>query len=480
MNNALNLILATDSYKASHFLQYPPNAKFVSGYVESRGGIFKDSLFFGLQYVLKNVLSKPITMEDVQEAKDIFTAHGEPFNLEGWTRIVKDFGGYLPLEIQAVPEGTVMPVKNVLMQVKNTIPGFHWLTTYVEPMLMQLWYPITVATNSMECRKVIARYLEETGDPSGIGFKLHDFGLRGVSSMESAMIGGMAHLVNFMGTDTVPALVGVRRYYNADMAGFSIPAAEHSTITSWGKEREIDAYRNMIKQFAKPGSLVAVVSDSYDIYNAVDKIWGGILKQEVIDSGATLVIRPDSGDPKTVVLKVLSILGDKFGFETNSKDYHVLNNCVRVIQGDGVNRKAIGEILQAMKENQWSADNIAFGMGGGLLQHVNRDDMKFAMKASAISYNDDASDWVSFKKKPITDPGKTSKEGRLALVRTDPRCENVIYRTIQEKELMNKEENVLQTVWKNGELFVDDSLDDIRQQVWNKEGNWDRKIPYFN
>ena len=451
-----NLILNTDSYKASHYLQYPPNAQFVSGYVESRGGIFKDSLFFGLQYVLKNQLSKPITMEDVEEAKDIFTNHGEPFNEIGWTRIVEEFGGYLPLEIQAVPEGTVMPVKNVLMQVKNTVPGFHWLTTYVEPMLMQLWYPITVATNSMECRKVISKYLEQTGDPFGIGFKLHDFGLRGVSSMESAMIGGMAHLVNFMGTDTVPALSGARRFYNENMAGFSIPAAEHSTVCAWGTEREVDAYRNMLTQFAKPGSLVAVVSDSYDIYNAVESIWGGVLKQEVIDSGATLVIRPDSGDPQTVVCRLLEIAGDKFGYNTNSKGYKVLNNCVRLIQGDGVNRAEISTILGKMAALGWSADNIAFGMGGGLLQQVNRDTKKFAMKASAISYNKDCSNWISFKKDPITDPGKRSKAGRLAL--------NDKFETVQEEELIG--ENQLKTVWKDGEMLVDDSLEDIRNRAW--------------
>jgi nicotinamide phosphoribosyltransferase len=461
-----NLILNTDSYKASHYLQYPPDAKFVSGYVESRGGIFKDSLFFGLQYVLKNQLNKPITMEDVEEAKDIFTLHGEPFNEIGWTRIVKEFGGYLPLEIQAVPEGTVMPVKNVLMQVKNTVPGFHWLTTYVEPMLMQLWYPITVATNSMECRKVIARYLEQTGDPAGIAFKLHDFGLRGVSSMESAMIGGMAHLVNFMGTDTVPALAGARRYYRENMAGFSIPAAEHSTMTSWGTEREVDAYRNMLTQFAKPGSMVAVVSDSYDIYNAVESIWGGVLKQEVIDSGATLIIRPDSGDPQTVVCRLLEIAGDKFGYETNSKGYKVLNNCVRLIQGDGVNRAEIGNILGKMAALGWSADNIAFGMGGGLLQQVNRDDMKFAMKASAISYKENPCQythdgWVAFKKDPITDPGKTSKAGRLRLINFNNKFE-----TEEMVKGIAKTPNCLRTVWKDGEMLVDDSLEDIRNRAW--------------
>jgi nicotinamide phosphoribosyltransferase len=253
--------------------------------------------------------------------------------------------------------------------------------------------------------------LEKTGDPSTIDFKLHDFGARGVSSMESAGIGGASHLVNFMGTDTISGILFAREYYSAGIAGFSIPAAEHSTITSWGRDNEVNAYDNMLTQFAKPGSVLAVVSDSYDIYNATKKLWGEELRQKVIDSGATVVIRPDSGDPVEVNRRLVEILGSKFGYTTNSKGFKVLNN-VRLIQGDGINELTVRSILGAFMAMGWSADNIAFGMGGALLQIVDRDTQKFAMKASSACIN---GEWVSVVKDPITDPGKKSKAGRVTL-----------------------------------------------------------------
>src|SRR6185437_12975069 len=230
-----NLILNSDSYKASHFLQYPPGTEEISSYVESRGGRFPHTLFFGLQAFIKQYLLTPITQDDIAEAEALLTAHGLPFNRTGWLRIVNDHGGHLPIEIAAVEEGEVVPTRNVLVQVRNTDPALAWVTSYIETALLRaIWYPTTVATLSFEAKRTIRRHLERTSDdPDGqIPFKLHDFGARGVSSLESAMLGGMAHLVNFQGTDTVSALVGARRFYGAAMAGFSIPAAEHSTITA--------------------------------------------------------------------------------------------------------------------------------------------------------------------------------------------------------------------------------------------------------
>jgi nicotinamide phosphoribosyltransferase len=229
--------------------------------------------------------------------------------------------------------------------------------------------------------------------------------------MESAGIGGAAHLVNFMGTDTISGILHAREYYNAELAGFSIPAAEHSTVTSWGRAGEVDAYRNMVRQFGKPGALLAVVSDSYDIYNAC-KMWGTELKDEVVASGATVVIRPDSGDPVEVLPKMFTILGETFGYTTNDKGYKVLNN-VRMLWGDGINQLSIQSILRVVVDmNGWSADNLAFGMGGALLQQLDRDTQKFAMKCSAAEVN---GEWVDVFKDPITDRVKASKKGRIQL-----------------------------------------------------------------
>lgn len=414
MNALNNLLLNTDSYKSSHYKQYPPGTTGVFSYIESRGGKYPATVFFGLQAFLKEYLSKPITQEMIDEADAFWKIHGEPFNREGWEYILTKHNGMLPVIIRAVPEGTVVPVSNVLVTIENTDPQCYWLTSYLETALLRaVWYPTTVATQSWSIKQLIKAALEETGDPSGLPFKLHDFGARGVSSLESASLGGMAHLVNFMGTDTVSGALAAMKYYNTnEMPGFSIPAAEHSTITSWGgREGEVDAYRNMLKQYAKPGAIVAVVSDSYDIYNAADNIWGKQLKQEVIDSGATIVIRPDSGEPAVVVEKVARLLDENFGSVINSKGYKVLNN-VRIIQGDGINETSIRSILFALKNSGFSADNIAFGMGGMLLQGLNRDTQKFAMKASAMEIN---GKWRDVHKDPITDPGKRSKSGRLEL-----------------------------------------------------------------
>ena len=238
---------------------------------------------------------------------------------------------------------------------------------------------------------------------------------RGVSSQESAMIGGAAHLVNFMGSDTVEGIWYANKYYSDPMAGFSIPALEHSVTTSWGRDREVDCFRNALAVYGKKGGLLACVSDSYDIFNAIENIWGVDLKQAVIDSGATIVIRPDSGDPVFVVCKCLRILSEKFGYTVNSKGYKVLNH-VRLIQGDGININSLESILKAVEQNGFSVDNLAFGMGGGLLQQLDRDTQRFAMKASAIKVN---GEWKGISKDPVTDPGKKSKSGRVIAVRND-------------------------------------------------------------
>lgn len=453
-----NFILNTDSYKVSHFLQYPPDTETISSYIESRGGDYAETCFFGLQMFLKDYLLDPISQEDIDEAEDILTAHGVPFNREGWEYILEEHGGYLPLEIQAVPEGSIVPTHNVLAQVVNTDPKVPWLTSYAETSLLRgVWYTTTVATTSRHCKKIIHRYLCDTADSTeGLPFKLHDFGARGVSSNESAAIGGLAHLVNFQGSDTVVSLVAARRYYHESMAAFSIPAAEHSTITAWGKDHERDAYENMLRQFSGEGKLVAVVSDSYDLWNAIDHIWGKELKEQVQNSGGTLVVRPDSGDPVTVVCTAINKLMTVFGYTVNSKGFKVLPDYIRVIQGDGISPSSVEKILEAMKHQKLSADNIAFGMGSSLLQRLNRDTLKFAMKASAARVR---GKWRDVYKDPKTDHGKMSKKGRLALVFGDSGFETV------REDAVNGRENLLETVFRNGKLLRDETLAEIRARA---------------
>lgn len=410
-----NIILSADSYKYSQFNQYPEGTEQVYSYIQSRGSEkYAEGVFLGWQMFAIQYLSNPITIADIDEAEAIITAHGLPFFREGWEYIIDEHSGKLPIEVRTVDEGTLFsPTANVpLLTITNTDPKAYWLVSFLETAILRaIWYPTTVASNSFATRSVIKSFLVETGDITTLDFKLHDFGARGVSSAESSGIGGLAHLATgFMGTDNITALLAARRYYNADMAGFSIPAMEHSTVTSWGRDNEVDSYRNMLKLYGQSGKLFAAVSDSYNIYEAVSKLWGGELKDEVIASGATVVIRPDSGTPHVIVTDVAKLLAEKFGTTTNSKGYKVLNN-VRIIQGDGINTLEVFRILQNLRMAGFSADNVAFGQGGALLQQLDRDTMRFAMKCSAIKVN---GEWRDVYKDPITDSGKRSLKGRFS------------------------------------------------------------------
>jgi nicotinamide phosphoribosyltransferase len=458
MFNYDSVILDVDSYKFSHALSYPPNTTHIYSYVESRGGVFPRTLFYGLQIWLKRHMLTPITIQDVDEAAGFSAAHGVPFHREGWERIVWEHQGRLPVEIRAVPEGMVVPTHNVLATIVNTDPNCAWLTSFLETSLLRaIWYPTTVASLSWHAKQMIrAALVKSSDDPeSKLLFRMHDFGSRGVSSQESAGLGGSAHLVNFLGTDTVGGILAARRYYNEPMAGFSIPAAEHSTVTSWGRDGETDSYRNMLTQFAHPGSIVAVVSDSYDIMHAVNHIWGSTLRDEVKNSGATLVVRPDSGDPLTVPVDVVEALGERFGFETNRKGFRVLHPSVRVIQGDGMNINTIPALYNNLLARGWSAENLAVGIGGQLLQGVTRDTNRWAMKCSAAKIN---GEWQEVYKDPITDQGKRSKRGRLVLTRERGKWETLPVNSGWDWA------DTLTTVYRDGELKRDWSFKEIRER----------------
>lgn len=424
MNILNNPLLSTDSYKLSHFMQYPANTQDIFSYIEARGSKIpnvEEVVHFGLQPYIIDRLLKPITRADVEEAAAFAAKHGTPFNYDGFMHIVDHYNGFFPVEIRAVPEGTPVPLSNLIVSARNVgDEKTAFLESYLETdILRAVWYGSTVATLSRECKRIIKKALEETADApeAELAFKLHDFGFRGVSSFESAAIGGAAHLINFMGTDTIAGIGHAMKYYNADVCGFSIPAAEHSTMTLRGKDNEQASYQAMIDAYAKEGSIFAVVSDSYDIYNAVHNIWvGGGLLEQVKNAKSTVVIRPDSGDPLTVPVDIIEMLWDLLPEKLiNTKGYKLLPQYVRVIQGDGITIDSLPKILANLTQRGFSASNIAFGMGGGLLQQVNRDTFKFAFKASAAMVNGVERDVY---KDPVTDTGKRSKRGYIDLYRS--------------------------------------------------------------
>jgi nicotinamide phosphoribosyltransferase len=460
-----NICLLTDSYKITHHYFYPKGTEKIYSYLESRvGAEFNKTVFYGLQYIIKKYLEgQVVTQEKIDEADSLIGTHiGEGiFNKAGWEYLLDEHDGYLPIEIKAVAEGTPVDVGNALMTVENTDNKSYWLPNYLEPLLLQVWYPSTVATLSAEVRKLANFYLEVTGSQKdNLDFMLHDFGYRGATSTESSMLSGSAHLLSFSGTDTIAALAIPENYYNdSNLYGFSVQATEHSVMTSLGQDGEISQILNVIDN-AKDGVLSMVI-DSYDYRKFLTE--AGTSGSELNDAilgfldteGNKVVFRPDSGEPVSTTIDCLNLLSDGFGSHLNDNGYKVFDLNIGLLWGDGLNYQKIRDILFAMKSAGWAAENIIFGMGGGLHTAVNRDTQRNAFKCSAQLRN---GVWHDIFKNPL-DSSKKSKTGRFKLIK-----ENNSFRTIP---IDADGDNLLQTVFRNGELLIDEEFSNIKQRALN-------------
>lgn len=453
-----NIITKTDSYKFTHWEQYPEGTEAVYSYFEARKGArFQETVFFGLQAILmKHLVGPVVTRKGIEAAAVLAKAHfgtDKIFNRAGWEYILNNYDGCLPVRIKAIPEGTPVSVSNVMMTIENLDPKCFWLTNHLETLLSQVWYTSTVATLSRETKKVIKRYLENTtSNLGGLNFMLHDFGFRGASSTETAELGGMAHLVNFLGTDTVVAMEGAMEYYGATIDGlaYSVPATEHSVMTARGPEDEARIIGDLIQRY--PTGILSVVVDSYNYRNCVDNIIGKQFREAILARNGVFVVRPDSGNPEEVTLDIVESLGKSFGITHSSKGKRVLNSKVRVLWGDGIDIRGVDNILSTLDINGWSAENMVFGMGGGLLQKVDRDTQRFAFKCSAQKRN---GEWFDIYKNP-TDTSKASKRGKLALVKVGTEWITVPG---------PRQDDLLKTVFENGKLVNPITFSEVRKNA---------------
>jgi nicotinamide phosphoribosyltransferase len=379
-----------------------------------------------------------------------------------WEHILKEHNGYLPVRIKAVPEGSVIPNSNVLMTVVNTDPACWALPNHLETILTHTWYPSTVATLSRETKRVILPHMERTMDAEAVKkallYMLHDFGFRGATCVEAAGIGGAAHLLNFLGTDTLPALDILEDYYDSPNAGVSVPATEHSIMTAGGltQEGEERVVRHLLDQH--PTGPLSIVGDSRDIYNFCENIIGGTFRDRILKRNGVIIPRPDSDDPLDVMPRCLSLLASKFGAHENKQGFLELPPQVKLLWGDGLDLEMIDKICLHVTQRNWSMSNIAtFGMGGGLLQRVHRDTQRKAFKCSAQCQD---GIWRDIWKDPI-DKSKASKRGRLDLVKV-----NDEYKTLTEAEAFKQGlRSEMNTVFETGNILKRFKIDEMRDRA---------------
>jgi len=464
----LPLGVLADSYKPTHRFQYPASKKLVA-YGEFRtpfAGLPSEDkrlVFYGIRYIVEQYLHRKWTLDDIEKVDSFYKTHNAgktpfPWPKATFEKFVKENNGYFPVKIEALPEGSVVHTHTPVYQI-TAVGEYSPLCLFLETILTHVWYPSTVATLSRRTRDLIEEAFEETVDPDSyflIDSRLHDFGFRGCTCVEQSVLGGLAHLLNFEGSDTMSAA-----YYaqfvlnNGKPVATSIPATEHSVMTSWPTES--DAIRNMIDHFGS--GVFACVMDSYDYHHALEKVLPEIAEYKV-SKGGTIVLRPDSGDPVESVIKGLLAANTVFGSTVNKKGYKVINKAA-VIQGDGINITVVKKILTATKEAGFSAQNVAFGMGGGLLQKVNRDTMGFATKLNFIEYENGEQRLVM--KLPKTDSGKSSLPGILHVERSQPGRE-LVFNHMQN----DRKNNLLQVVYDHGPiagLWENELFDHLKERV---------------
>ena len=460
----ISLICRIDSYKFSHPFAYPSNIKGMSSYGEARMKSSDVVVPFGMQLLAKRYLSETIKWSDIDAAEKFAEAHfgRKLFHRAAWEKVVTVYGGKLPLIIRSVPEGTVMWGGLPLYTVTVLDPDLFWMSAGFETMIQRaIWYPTTIASRDLVTKRGIKAFYEKTGADMGLlPFSYHDFGGRGVSSAETAEIGGAAHLVNFMGSDTVEGILTANFYYKDAMAAYSVYATEHSIECSFGGGTE-DAKRYLRHQIAQApaGSIVSIVIDGYDVYREAELLCTE-LRDEIIAARVKVVFRPDSGDMMEVVPRILRMQEMAFGVKMTSKGYKQIQH-VGVIQGDGVDHDAIMALLKLVTDLGYSADCVIFGSGGALLQKVNRDSLRFAQKACAILVD---GAWRGIAKDPITDSGKKSKEGVLTLVRSRMTGELMAAR-LDTGPLNEEFEDVHKLVYHTGTFYNETTLNEVRERA---------------
>jgi nicotinamide phosphoribosyltransferase len=491
----MNLIatLACDGYKLSHRVQYPKNTSKVYSTWTPRSGKHANGIenvvAFGTQGALKELNELFNSQFFSKQKEEIINEYKRQvsaylFNPNVETKHLEDLHdlGYLPLKVTALAEGTLVPFRVPVMTIENTKDEFFWLTNYLETILSSLlWKPATTASIAKAYRSVLDNYaLETTGSTAGVEFQGHDFSMRGQSGPEDSARSGVGHLLSFVGTDTLPAINYAEQYYNADvtkeLVGCSVPASEHSVMCAGGYEDERETYRRFIEELY-PTGIVSIVSDTWDLFNVVTNILPS-LKESILarDGGAgsldKVVVRPDSGDPADILCGdpeaplgspenkgVIELLYETFGGTVSSQGYKILNPKIGAIYGDSITLERCKEICERLKQKGFASTNVVLGIGSYTYQFITRDTLGFAMKATSVTIN--GTEKAIFKAPKTDDGTKNSALGKVTVFKNNS---GVLEYSDDTSSNISKE-NLLKTVFENGNFLIEESLNDIRKRL---------------
>lgn len=479
-----NPFLLTDYYKVGHVFQYPENTTLVYSNLtprKSRLDGVDEMVFFGLQYFIKeylqdyfneNFFNQPRETVMAAYKRRIQTSLGAPLSSYKHLEDLHDLG-YLPVEIKALPEGSKVPMRVPCLTIVNTKPEFYWLTNFLESLMSAItWQPSTSATIAWQYRKLLNRYAQETGMPvEFIQWQGHDFSFRGMSSLESAVLSGMGHLLSFSGTDTIPAIDALEKYYGADadkeLIGGSVAATEHSVMCSGSQDGELETFRRLITE-VYPDGIVSIVSDTWDLWKVCTDYLSA-LKETVLGRNGKVVIRPDSGDPvkitcgdpqgKTIAEQkgVVELLWDIFGGTITEKGYKLLDSHIGAIYGDSINLERAEAICEGLKLKGF-ASQVVFGIGSFTYQYNTRDTFGLAMKATYVEIGGEGR---AIFKKPVTDDGtKISATGLLQVIEENGKY--VLRDNVSREE---EDQSALKTVFKDGKLIREFTLSEIRERI---------------
>lgn len=487
----INPLMYTDFYKTDHRRQYPEGTTEVYSNLTARGSKIESIdhiVVFGIQYFIMEYLIRRFNRDFFYEPKEIVineykrrldSSLGEDSVPLDHIEELHDLG-YLPIEIKALPEGTMCPLRVPCLTIKNTLPNFYWLTNFLETLLSNsLWGMMTSATISSKYKEILLNWANKTSDNIDfVDFQGHDFSMRGMWNIEASCMSGAGHLLSFVGTNTIPAIDFLERYYNARtssaLIGCSVPATEHSVMCLNGDNSEIETFERLITK-VYPKGIVSIVSDTWDYWKVITEYLVE-LKDTINNRDGKVVIRPDSGDPVKIVCGdqtsdiehvkkgSIEMLWDIFGGTINSKGYKELNPHIGLIYGDSITLDRANEICKQLEQKGFSSTNIVFGIGSYTYQYNTRDTFGFAVKSTFGKVNDVGK---PIYKKPKTDDGLKNSAKGLLCVDYDKNNKLVCFENVSSDR---EKQGLLKTVFKDGYLKTETTLNEIRTRLKIKKG----------